>query len=85
MSWLPTVKEIEAVLVLDGPKRYAHWIKKVADQQQVWSLWERGGWALASDDGGRQVVPVWPHSEYAARCAQGEWSGYEAKSIALDV
>lgn len=84
MSWIPTEKEIEAVLSLEASKRYEHWIKRVADQQEVWSLWQEGGWALAGDDAGRQFVPVWPHSRYATVCAEGVWAGYQPKAIPLD-
>ena len=84
MSWTPNENEIQAVLSLEASKRYEHWIKKVADQEEVWSLWHEGGWALAGDDLGRQLVPVWPHSRYAALCAEGAWAGYQPKAITLD-
>src|SRR5215510_1212388 len=84
MSWVPNEKEIKAVLSLDAPKRYDYWIKKVADQDEVWSLLQDGGWALAGSDDGRQLVPVWPHLKYAALCANGAWAGYEPKAISLE-
>ena len=70
MSWTPSEKEIQAVLSLDAPKRYEHWVKKVADQEMIWSLWGENGWALVGDAVGHQLVPVWPHSRYAALCAE---------------
>ncbi|HNU53182.1 MAG TPA: DUF2750 domain-containing protein [Verrucomicrobiota bacterium] len=69
---------------LEASKRYEHWIKKVADQEEVWGLWQEGGWALAGDEAGRGLVPVWPHPRYAALCADGVWAGYRPKAIALD-
>jgi hypothetical protein len=84
MSWTPATKEIESVLLLEGPKRYSHLIKKVADQEEIWSLWKEGTWALAEDDEEHELVPIWPHSKYASLCAIGVWEGYEPKSIALD-
>ncbi len=84
MAWLLNDKEIEAVLVLDGTKRYAHLIQKVADQEEIWSLWQEGGWALASDQEGHQLMPVWPHSKYATLCAKRVWADYQPKSISLD-
>lgn len=83
MSWIPNQKEINAVLSLKASERYEYWIKKVADQEEVWSLWQVGGWALAGGDAERQFVPVWPHSEYAALCAGGVWAGYQPKAIAV--
>lgn len=84
MSWTPNEKEIQAVVSLAAAKRYEYWIKKVADDEQVWSLGQKDGWALVGDDAGRELVPVWPHSKYAALCAKGIWDGYEPKVITLD-
>ena len=83
MSWTPTEKEIQAVVALPGPKRYEYWIKKVADQQQVWSLWQ-DGWALSGDAAGHELVPVWPHPKYAALCATEQWANHVPKVIDLE-
>ena len=85
MTWRPTDKEIASVLQLDGPRRYSYWVKKVADQQEVWSLWQESGWALAGDDQGRQLIPVWPHERFAGLCAHDIWAGYVPKRVELDV
>lgn len=75
-------KELEHVLRLEGPRRYAYWIKQVADWQLVWGLYS-DGWALVSDDRGQQAVPVWPHAAFASACASGPWAGYEPRDIDL--
>jgi hypothetical protein len=85
MAWTPTEKEVAAVLQLGGPQRYSYCIKRIADQEVVWSLWQEGGWALVGDDEGRQLVPVWPHEKFAALCACDVWTGYMPKSIKLNV
>jgi hypothetical protein len=84
MAWVPTEKEIAAVLALEDAKRYTYFIKKVADQQVLWSLRTEGGWVLAGDDQGHELVPVWPHEKFAALCAKDEWAGAVPKSIELD-
>jgi len=76
-------KQIDAVSALAGPKRYEHFIKVVADRQEVWGLY-KDGWALAATDDGQKVFPVWPAKEYAELCADKEWMGYEAESFSLD-
>ena len=76
-------EQIEAVLALDGPKRYEHFIKQVADKQVVWGLYQEG-WALAQTSEGQQVFPLWPSEEYAALCARDNWEGYRPKSFSLD-
>jgi len=84
MSWIPNNIEIKAVLVLGPSERYAYWVKKVADQHQVWSLWQEGGWALTGDAMNCILVPVWPHFKYAELCAEGAWAGYQPRSIPLE-
>jgi hypothetical protein len=77
-----TKKEIEAVLRLDGPARFSHFIKRVVDSGAAWGLWQ-DGWALMVGDDGRQVFPIWPAKEYAELCKVDSWSAYEAKKIQL--
>ncbi len=84
MSWVLRDEEIRSVLALVGANRYRYWVKKVADQQQTWSLCRDGGWALAGDDSGRELIPVWPHEAFASLCAIGMWAGYQPKAIAVD-
>lgn len=75
--------EIDAVLKLDGPARFAHFVKRVVDEERAWGLWS-SGWGLMANDDGAQVFPFWPASEYAERCRIGDWAGYEVKEISLD-
>jgi hypothetical protein len=75
-------KQMEAVLALPGVKRFEHFIKVIADWQEVWGLYQ-DGWALAAADDGTPVFPLWPAKEYAQVCAVNEWKGYEPRSIGL--
>lgn len=76
-------KEIEAVSALPGPKRYEHFIKVVADREEVWGLYNEG-WALAATNESNQaVMPVWPKREYAEHCSNADWHGFKPKSICL--
>ena len=74
--------ELEAVLALDGPKRVAHFVKRVVDDERAWGLWN-DGWVLMRDNDGRDVFPLWPASEYAERCRSGEWSACKVEEIDL--
>lgn len=76
-------QEVEAVLRLDGPKRFEHFAKRAADEEQVWGL-RKDGWALMADDDGAQVFPLWPAKEYAEPCAIEVLAGYEASEIGLE-
>jgi len=84
VSWTPNEKEIQSVLALPARERYAHCVKRIADEERLWSLRKRDGWVLMGDEAGPEVIPVWPHSKYAARCATGEWQGALPTEIALD-
>ena len=78
-----SVKQVESVLRLPGPKRYEHFIKQVADREEVWGLYS-DGWALAGTDEGEEAFPLWPAKEYAALCATGDWSWSSPKGIPLE-
>lgn len=74
--------EIQSVLRLDGPQRFRHLVKRAADEECVWGLWN-DGWALMAEDDGTQVLPIWPASEYADLSRVGEWEAYSPKAINL--
>mgnify|MGYP005752461065 CR=1 FL=1 len=76
-------KQIEAVLALPAAKRYDHFIKLVADWQELWGLYN-DGWAMAATESGEPVFPMWPAEEYAARCIAEQWIGYLPEKFSLD-
>ena len=76
-------KQIAAVMALPGPRRFEHFIKVVADRQQVWGLYD-DGWALAGTDDGAAVFPFWPAEEYALACAANEWAAYTPRMIEVE-
>ena len=75
-------KQLKVITALSGTKRYQHFIKVVADWEEVWGLYQ-DGWALAATDEGQQVFPLWPAKEYAELCAKNDWAGYKAESFSL--
>jgi len=75
-------RQLQAVVMLPGPQRYEYFIKRVVDTGVVWSLY-RNGWALATKEDGTMVFPLWPDSEFAAICADYEWTGYAPQSFGL--
>lgn len=76
-------KEVEAVLRLDGPERFRHFVKQVVDFETAWGVWNNG-WVLMANDGGTSVFPLWPAREYVERCCTGTWANYEPRPITLD-
>lgn len=75
-------RQLQAVVMRPGPQRYDYFIKRVVDTGVVWSLY-RNGWALASKEDGTMVFPLWPDSEFAAICADYEWTDYAPQSFGL--
>jgi hypothetical protein len=76
-------KEFAAVMKMTPLGRYEYFVKRAADQQELWSLWDEG-WALLGDKEQGGFVPIWPHPDFAKAYANGEWSEYLPKSIHLD-
>lgn len=78
-------KQITAVMALDDPERVTHAIKRMADSEEVWGLYD-DGWAMSAldDEPDTAMFPIWPDPEYAAACAEEEWSSYRAQSIPLE-
>lgn len=77
-------QEFHSVLGLPAPERYSHFIKRIADCEEIWSLRSEDGWVLSGDEQGRKLVPVWPHPLYAEICAVGEWAETRPEAIALN-
>ncbi len=77
-----TEKEMQAVLRLDGPARFRHFVKRVADSEKAWGLWN-DGWALMASDDGTNLLPLWPAREYAVLHCSGDWAHYAPKEIPL--
>ena len=57
-------KEIEAVLKLPADKRYQHFIKRIADQEELWGIYD-SDWIKIKYEDGSDLFPVWPNKEYA--------------------
>ena len=73
---------LQAVLRLPAARRYSYFLQRVVESGEVWGL-DGEGWALALDDSGRDVLPLWPAPEFAAICATRLWSGFQPRAIRL--
>jgi len=66
--------EVDAVLRARPEKRYAYFVNRVADWEEVWGLRNADGWVMSATDAGQQVAPFWPFRAFAERAAVGSWS-----------
>ncbi len=76
-------KEIAAILALPGQSGYEHFVKRIADWEELWGLKDNEGWVTSANDEGEKSIPFWPHPEYAHMCAEGSWEGNLATRIDL--
>jgi hypothetical protein len=75
--------EFQGVTALTGPERYSHFVRQVADFQEVWSLRTPDGWVSMGDNAGVRSIPVWPHRRYAEVFATGDW--LDAKAVPIEM
>ncbi len=74
-------EKFKQVAGLPCAERHAYFVRKVADTQEVWGLYQ-AGWATAHA-GGKVAIPFWPEAAFAQACASGDWAGYQPRPIAL--
>ena len=77
-------KEFDSVIGLDAERRYRYFVKRVADSQTAWSLWDGSAWFVYRSSDGRQFLPLWPAKEYGDACAIDAWGAATTRPIAVD-
>ena len=83
MAYKINERQMAAVFALPGPDRYEHFVKRVADWEEVWGLASEGGWTMVGDSDGHPCIPFWPHAAYAEALAADEWRDSKPKAIGL--
>ncbi len=83
MSWELADGEQEIVLALSARERYGYFVQLAVDSGETWGLKNDEGWVLAGDEE-RDALPLWPHPDFAAACALGDWAKAVPQPIALD-
>jgi len=76
-------KQFESVLSLPDRDRFFHFVSKICDWEEIWSIKTDDGWATVESEG-RRCIPFWPHPDYAKYFASGDWQGYHPESISLE-
>jgi hypothetical protein len=84
MSYELTSSEKSAVSMLSPEGRYDYFVNKVARNGEVWSLEGDDGWVVMRSEDGDECLPVWPHADFAAQWADGDWAGCRPAAIELD-
>ena len=81
MTYKMNKQQFDQVLSLPVIERYKHFVARVADWQEVWTLKAPDGFVRFADDAGQQCVPVWPHPDYATALATESWSNCRPESL----
>ncbi|WP_342332358.1 DUF2750 domain-containing protein [Pedobacter sp. FW305-3-2-15-E-R2A2] len=78
-----TNEEILNVSKLDAFKRYGYFIKKVADEEMVYTLSFENEIAIAEVKNNK-LISIWSAAEFAKECAVLEWGNYDVVEFSLD-
>lgn len=76
------LKAFNAIVGRSAALRYDYFVKKAADTEIIWGLYDEG-WAMTTDRDGSPVLPLWPKSEFAQHCARGDWAGCSGRPLDL--
>ena len=76
-------KQFEAVLELDSFERYNHFVSKIADCEQLWSVKSDEGWLVPVAPENFEYFPLWPHPVYAQKMSDISFPGHEAVEISI--
>lgn len=77
-------REFESVIALGAEARYKYFVKRVADSQTAWSLWDGEKWVVYASSEGRQFFPLWPAKEYGDACAKSVSENAASHPIKVD-
>jgi hypothetical protein len=77
-----TGKKIANVINLSAEDRYDYFIRKVADFEEVWGLFDNGWAMLGHVD--EKTLALWPEKAFAEICINTVWKTYRPKKILLN-
>ena len=84
MSWDLDEEERRLALALPSQERYSYFVQVLVDEEQAWGLRNDEGWVLGSDPERGDILPLWPHSDFATACARAKWEDAVPAEIPLD-
>lgn len=76
-------KHFENVINLAEKDRYQHFIARISDWEELWSLKNEQGFVSFSDSEEHKGIPFWPHPDYANALATDEWNDCSPERISL--
>ena len=78
------IKEIEKVSSLEPLERYKYFIKKVADNELIYTLIDSSRKYVTSIVDGKELLPMWSSIDFVNLCKVNGWELFEIKKIDFD-
>ncbi|WP_444626601.1 DUF2750 domain-containing protein [Flavobacterium columnare] len=76
--------EIENVIKLDAFDRYKYFLKRVADNEELYTLKNKKGNYNISRLENKELLPLWSSKEFAELCLINGWEDSIIEKISLD-
>jgi hypothetical protein len=76
--------EVEKVSLLDPIKRYHYFLKRVADNELMYTLIDKEGNYAISRIEDQYMLPLWSSIEFVELCLINGWGKYVIKEISLN-
>lgn len=77
-------KEVEKVSSLEPIERYKYFIKKVADNEELYTLMDNLNNYVVSEIDNNFLFPMWSAKEFIEHCKVKGWENHKIKKITLD-
>jgi hypothetical protein len=74
-------KEIENVLTLTAFERYQYLIKRIADQENVYTLQDEANIWASSQVKEHELYPIWSATEFVEHCLTDVWSNMKILKV----
>jgi len=84
MTYKLTEEQRARVQAREAQERFDHFLEKVVDWEEIWSLADGEGCVMLTTEDGESCLPVWPHPDYALDWATEGWEGCEPLKIDLE-
>jgi hypothetical protein len=85
MSYPLSDADRSVVSMLSADGRYEYFVEKAVAGGEIWSLQCDDGWVVMLSQEEEECLPVWPHRDFAAQWADGEWADCKPAMVPLDV
>ena len=82
MSYTLSAEDFRAVADQSAEERHDYLLDTVVREAKVWILSSDKGMVMMSSEG-EQCLPVWPHPDFAADWATGDWEDCSPEPVDL--